>query len=128
MAEVVFNKEQAIAKKAYNAVTSVKGTKTEEKYKQAAITFPALLHNNGLCQAIAFYQSDKDGKKCNYLNDLAKILGFADNTALAEATKDYPLEEYMHLTRQAMQTASWIKRYSQSFLKDDEEGRAGGES
>lgn len=116
MAEVV-TREQEFAQKAYTAVVKHQG-KEESQFRQAAVTFPSLLHNNGLCQAVSFYQLEKVKVRNQYLADLAFVLGYSKDE-FVEKSKNSSIEVYMHLTQLTMQAASWLKRYAQALLKDD---------
>ncbi len=104
-------KQQIRAKKAFDCISSVK--KDSDNYCQFAKKFPALVHNCGLAQAVAFLQA-KEGAA--YLNDLAKVMGKKDNEEVGELSRTVDLLEYQHLTREAIESATWIKRYSEAIL------------
>ena len=42
---------------AFCEVLDIEGSPTEESYARICKSFPALMHNSGLCQAVAFAQS-----------------------------------------------------------------------
>ncbi|MGL4423278.1 MAG: type III-B CRISPR module-associated protein Cmr5 [Gemmataceae bacterium] len=102
-------------------------------YTSLAKKFPSLIHTCGLAQAVAFYeakgkpkpgQPDKLHKK--YLADLAAVLtalGYQQMVtieALAQTVRTEPLIGYMRLSRDAINAASWLKRYVEAVAGEDE--------
>jgi CRISPR-associated protein Cmr5 len=104
-------KQQDRAQKAFDCISSVR--KDNDNYCQFAKKFPALVHNCGLAQAVAFFQSKKGTA---YLDDLAKVMGKKDNEEIGDLSRTVDLLEYQHLTREAIESATWIKRYSEAIL------------
>ena len=114
-------RQQKMAEQAYKRVESIISQEKEykEQYLQAAQSFPALVHTNGLCQAVSFYTTEK-GRNTDYLCDLASILNIKAVEDLGEQVRRTNLEEYMHLTQSVMSAAGWMKRYAQALLKESE--------
>ncbi len=110
---------------AYCEVFAKKGGKIEEPYARVCRIFPALVHNSGLCQAVAFAQSKANNKGAEYklyLKSLAKLLEINHEDELAEKSCTADVLTYQHLTMKAMAAASWLKRYAEALLKDPDSG------
>jgi CRISPR-associated protein Cmr5 len=102
-------KQQERAQKAHKCVSPEKNVGDE--YRQFAKRFPALVHSCGLAQAVAFAQS-KD--KNVYLDDLASVMGISNSMQLANISRTIDLVEYQQKTRDAIECATWIKRYAEA--------------
>lgn len=103
-------KQQKRAQEAYKCLLPEK--KVGDEYRQFAKKFPALVHSCGLAQAVAFAQS-KD--KNAYLDDLASVMGISNGQELAEVSRStVDLVEYQQKTRDAIECATWIKRYAEA--------------
>lgn len=102
-------KQQERAKKAYECLSLEK--QIADEYRQFAKRFPALVHSCGLAQAVAFAQA-KD--KNDYLNDLAKVMGITNGQILCRVSRTIDMVEYQQKTREAIECATWIKRYAEA--------------
>jgi CRISPR-associated protein Cmr5 len=102
-------KQQERAQKAHKCVSPDKNVGDE--YRQFAKRFPALVHSCGLTQAVAFAQS-KD--KNVYLDDLASVMGVSNSLELAKISRTVDLVEYQQKTQDAIECATWIKRYAEA--------------
>ncbi|MBN1236758.1 MAG: type III-B CRISPR module-associated protein Cmr5 [Methanotrichaceae archaeon] len=102
-------KQQVRAKKAYECFLPEKNVGDE--YRQFAKRFPALVHSCGLAQAVAFAQAKE---KNDYLNDLAKVMGITNSQILGKLSRTIDLVEYQQKTREAIECATWIKRYAEA--------------
>jgi CRISPR-associated protein Cmr5 len=102
-------KQQDRAQKAYKCLSPEKNVGDE--YRQFAKRFPALVHSCGLAQAVAFAQS-KD--KSVYLDDLASVMDISGSQELAKVSRTVDLVEYQQTTREAIECATWIKRYAEA--------------
>jgi len=84
------------------------------EYVTFAKKFPSLIHTCGLTQAVAFALAKK---QVEYVADLAYVLGGVGHSgmtsakALDEAARTWEVGDYMRLSRDAIQAASWLKRY-----------------
>jgi len=105
-------KEQNRAQKACKCFLPEKDV--SEDYRQFAKRFPALVHNCGLAQAVAFAQSKY---KNAYLDDLASVMGALSGQNLAMISRTVDLIEYQQTTREAIECATWIKRYAEATEK-----------
>lgn len=109
-------RQQEMAKRAHECVKGFVGSDKEKEYARFAKQFPALIHTCGLCQSVAF--ADAKGNK-DHVKHLATVMGnpvadFQDSIRKAEAV------HYMRLNRLALQAASWLKRYAEALLKDED--------
>jgi len=122
--EKILTKNQIRAEIAYGCVNKKvhknadKSQKEEEKkYLQLARSFPALVHTCGLVQAVAFVTAKEKETGKDYLHHLETIMPLAPET-LAKMSRSADLLEYQRLTRDAMDSAAWLKRYAETLLKE----------
>jgi len=112
-------KQQVRAKKASECFSSEKNVRDD--YRQFAKKFPALVHSCGLAQAVAFAQAkDKD----DYLDDLAGVMGIMNGQVLGTISLAVDLVEYQQKTREAIECATWIKRYAEATEETGEKPKA----
>jgi len=101
-------------KMAEHAFSAVQNRGASGEYASFARAFPALIHDAGLCQAVAFAQAKGKGSgpQSLVLEDVALTMQL-DLTAdqLANKARICNVTEYLRLTRLAMEAAGWIKRY-----------------
>jgi CRISPR-associated protein Cmr5 len=113
-------KKQQRAQNAYRCVEAHRKTSNtvKESYTQLAKKFPALVQSCGLAQSIAFVEAKEKENNIGktYLDDLKEVMGRPQDN-LAEKSRGVPLIEYQHLTRNALESATWIKRYAESLLE-----------
>ena len=102
-------KQQKRAQRAYRCFLPEKAV--GDDYRQFAKRFPALVHSCGLAQAVAFAQA-KD--KNSYLDDLANVMEIDNNSVLGNISRTVDLVEYQQITREAIECATWIKRYAEA--------------
>lgn len=120
-------RQQKMAQIIYDQVRSVKGEKWEKEYGRLCLNFPSLLHLNGLCQVVAFYEAKgADEEKKPYYKKFLRHLTDTVNLETWDSLRTMNSVEYRRLTRIAFQAASWYKRYAEAILKveqgDDSEG------
>jgi CRISPR-associated protein Cmr5 len=113
----VHTRSQKLAQAAYKQVAQ---RTMGDKYKSAAKKFPALIHTCGLAQAVAFGLAKSDHHE--YLNDLAAVLGIASRDALGERSRRENLSGYLLLSRNAINAASWLKRYVEAAAPEETTG------
>ena len=124
-------RSQHIARAAFDAVDRRSNESDREKYLGFARSFPTLIHTSGLAQAVAFALAKgvKQKEKRDLIDDLCTVLhesgcgwladgqernGSAlDERARSETTV---VAKYMTLTRHAIKSATWIKRYAEALL------------
>lgn len=114
-------REQQRAYGAHQRVSAVAPGMREE-YGRQCLHLPALIHESGLCQALAFMEAKgANPKKPHFmrlLEDLAAVgdLG-ASAAVMTKRAREAELAEYQHMTREALACAQWFKRYAEAVLK-----------
>ncbi len=121
----VHTRSQKLAQAAYAriALHTNSGRKNPDKeYVSFAKKFPALIHTCGLAQAVAFARAKK---QANYIADLTEVLRAADHSemtgqdSLDQHARTQQLTGYLRLSRDAINAASWLKRYVEAATPDD---------
>jgi len=110
-------RQQRRAQLAYSCVLSrvSSQSKGDEEYRQLAKKFPALVHNCGLAQSIAFVQAKEGATGDAYISHLTQVMG--ETGDLGSTSRSADLMNYQRLTREAIESATWIKRYSEALLE-----------
>ena len=109
---------QKMAQTAYQRIAA---RKPDREFASFARSFPSLVHVCGLAQAVAFATAKH---REQYLEDLAAVLlaaGHAESTSadrLERSTREYLVPAYVRLSRNALQAASWLKRYVEAVSQD----------
>ncbi len=108
-----------------------------EKYLSFARSFPTLIHTSGLAQAAACALAKGEAKgaeKLQVLDDLSQVMNaagdgwnFENGRALDAKARSVATDvhTYLRLTRQALQSATWIKRYAEALLASSGTANAG---
>lgn len=122
MTMVRMTKQQFRAKSASECFAPERNVRDE--YRQFAKRFPALVHSCGIAQAIAFAQA-KD--RNDYLDDLAGVMGIANGQVLGMTSLAADMVEYQQKTREAIECATWIKRYAEATENTSEKPKAASE-
>lgn len=121
----VHTRSQRLSQAAFAQVHGQYQKLTEKQFKEYfsfAKKFPALVHTCGLAQAVAFARAKKE---TDYVDDLAEVLKNAghleitDGGKLDECARNLPLNGYLRLSRNAIEAASWLKRYAEAVGEDD---------
>lgn len=120
------SRAQRLAQPALACVKSVAASALAKDYKPRAMSFPTMVLQSGLAQALGFLAAktgqDAKGKAYQqYFNDLATVAGFSSAAALLEDGLKADLPRYRLLTRDVLDAACWLKRFSQSLLQDEED-------
>ena len=112
-------RNQIRAEKAHGCISQHTGQSNEKDYRQLARGFPALVHTCGLVQAVAFVQAKEGEAGKSYLKDLSFVMPLAPNSdPLPQQSRMADVVEYQSLTRDAMVSAAWLKRYAEALLKE----------
>lgn len=120
---------QRMARVALDCVRPVADGKFAGDYKPRAMGFPAHVLQSGLAQAVGFVAAKSGGKRDNayglYLDHLAKVTGRDSGEALLKDAVNTNLAGYRLLTREVLDASSWLKRFTQTLVKDApmEDGR-----
>ena len=117
----VNTRSQKLAQEAYKRVSG--SVPPHKEYASFARKFPALIHTCGLAQAIAFALA-QGGQQEAYVKDLAEVLKAGGHTEIASAdilarqTREQTVTGYLRLSRDAIEAASWLKRYVEALAED----------
>lgn len=109
----MITKKQVMAKKAYDNITTFKGKSSKndiEKYSSFCLSFPAILHSYGLCQALAFAEAKGHEDYLEHLKDVLSIQNLTDRS------RNDDVINYQKLSRETLEGATWLKRYTEAFL------------
>ena len=132
----VHTRSQRLAQAAFPRIQARDAEMNSDEFKEyvtIAKKFPSLVHTCGLAQAVAFYEAKgktKPGKPekphIRYLKDLAAVLTAVGHQQigtveqLAKKVREEPLSGYLRLSRDAINAASWLKRYVEALAGEDE--------
>ena len=108
-------RQQRRAQKAYGCVHGV--TDKQKDYAQLAKRFPALVQACGLAQAVSFVQAKEKEIGGKYLEHLSKVIETEND--LAKASRESDLIKYQRLSREAIEAATWLKRYADALLETE---------
>jgi CRISPR/Cas system CMR-associated protein Cmr5 small subunit len=104
-------REQTRAHEAYRRIGNVPKEEHKE-YGGNCLRLPAMIHQCGLCQTLAFLQAKgaKNPAFRRILDDLAGVTGLAaSGDALADATRAADLGRYQRFTREVLAGATYLK-------------------
>ena len=108
-------RQQRRAQIAHSCVSTRK--EKDKEYSQLAKKFPALVHNCGLAQAIAFVQAKEGATGEAYISHLTRTMDEQED--IGNSSRSADLMKYQRLTREAIESATWLKRYSEALLEQD---------
>lgn len=123
--------EQQRAVQAYKDVSGlVLNDKEKKRYGVMALKLTALIRAAGLCQALHFIKSRNKPTYDLLLAHLAGQLSrrngkIRNHESLCDQVRNADVQQYLHLTREALAVANWYGRLAQSELKvtlTDDEG------
>ncbi|MBS1874706.1 MAG: type III-B CRISPR module-associated protein Cmr5 [Acidobacteria bacterium] len=118
-------RDQKRAQSVFDAVTAVKNRNTfVEEYGRQCLRLPILIQQDGLCLTLAFLEAKAKPQKPYFrqvVDDLQRILG-----ADAEKIRKADAVTYQRLSREALRTALWFKRYAEAVLDVSLESDPGG--
>lgn len=120
----MITRDQRRAQSAFQRIKDVERSAWPKEYGRQCLRLPALIHQCGLCQALAFLQA-KGAKRDECRQLLADIVGVA-GLGSAEHVRDAELTQYQILTREALACAQWFKRYAEAILRVEAGGEEGG--
>jgi len=118
---MTLTKKQERAKIAYDQVkTDIVGSsvlKEKEDYAQIAKKFPALVHSCGLAQAVAFIEAKEGEVGKKYLTHVCAVLN--EHQDIGDVSRNAELMEYQRFSRDVIESATWIKRYTEALLGEE---------
>ncbi|MDU4437370.1 MAG: type III-B CRISPR module-associated protein Cmr5 [Neisseria sp.] len=120
-------RSQKYAQRAYGLIQKVKDdNKQVKEYRTLALNFPTMILQSGLAQAIGFLQAKGKEEHLLLLAHIAELLE-ENKDSLHKKILAADLSHYQLLTRQAIEAASSLKRYTQALLpkpKDEQGGQS----
>ena len=120
-------RSQKYAQRAFGLIQKVKEKNEKVKeYRTLALNFPTMILQSGLAQAIGFLQAKGKEEHLLLLAHIAELLG-ENKDSLHKKILEADLSHYQLLTRQAIEAASGLKRYTQALLpkpKDEQGGQS----
>lgn len=118
-------RSQKMALKAYGLVAKLQNHELEDKYRTLALSFPSMILQAGLSQAVGFLLAKDKEEHGKLLEHLAELLSDDptqyDPKSLHEKILQANLSEYQLLTRKALDAAGSLKRYTQAMLKSEKD-------
>jgi len=108
-------RNQQWANRALERILAAKQTPAKDDYKALAMKLPVLLQQSGLAQALVFVAS-RGPVGLQILDDLASVYGKAGGSALREDAQRAALPQYLALTRDMIECAVWLRRFTQIEL------------
>ena len=117
-------RSQKYAQRAFGLIQKVKDSNKQVKeYRTLALNFPTMILQSGLAQAIGFLQAKGKEEHLLLLAHIAELLK-ENKDGLHKKILEADLSHYQLLSRQALEAASSLKRYTQALLPKpkDEQG------
>lgn len=117
-------RSQKYAQRAFGLIQKVKDSNKQVKeYRTLVLNFPTMILQSGLAQAIGFLQAKGKEEHLLLLAHIAELLG-ENKDGLHKKILEADLSHYQLLSRQALEAASSLKRYTQALLPKpkDEQG------
>ena len=120
-------RSQKYAQRAFGLIQKVKDdNKQVKEYRTLVLNFPTMILQSGLAQAIGFLQAKGKEEHLLLLAHIAELLG-ENKDSLHKKILEADLSHYQLLSRQALEAASSLKRYTQALLpkpKDEQGGQS----
>lgn len=118
-------RSQKYAQRAYGLIQKVKDdNKQVKEYRTLALNFPTMILQSGLAQAIGFLQAKGKEEHLLLLAHIAELLEENENS-LHKKILAADLSHYQLLSRQAIEAASSLKRYTQALLSKPKDKQGG---
>lgn len=120
-------RSQKYAQRAFGLIQKVKDdNKQVKEYRTLVLNFPTMILQSGLAQAIGFLQAKGKEEHLLLLAHIAELLG-ENKDSLHKKILEADLSHYQLLSRQALEAASSLKRYTQALPpkpKDEQRGQS----
>ena len=118
-------RSQKYAQRAFGLIQKVKDSNKQVKeYRTLALNFPTMILQSGLAQAIGFLQAKGKEEHLLLLAHIAELLG-ENKDSLHKKILAADLSHYQLLTRQTIEAASSLKRYTQALLPKPKDKQGG---
>ena len=109
-------RSQKYAQRAFGLIQKVKDSNKQVKeYRTLVLNFPTMILQSGLAQAIGFLQAKGKEEHLLLLAHIAELLE-ENKDGLHKKILEDDLSHYQLLSRQALEAASSLKRYTQALL------------
>jgi CRISPR-associated protein Cmr5 len=108
-------RNQQWARRALERILDAKNRDSKDDYKALAMKLPALLQQSGLSQGLVFVASRGD-VGVRLLDDLACVCGAVSGAELRSRAQSVELPQYLALTRDLIECAVWLRRFTQIEL------------
>jgi len=109
-------RSQKYAQRAFGLIQKVKDSNKQVKeYRTLVLNFPTMILQSGLAQAIGFLQAKGKEEHLLLLAHIAELLE-ENKDGLHKKILEADLSHYQLLSRQALEAASSLKRYTQALL------------
>lgn len=108
-------RSQEWSARAHARVVARKSSDDIKSYNTACMRMPGLVHQCGLVQALVFMASRSDASP-DYVDDLAQVVRGLSGDQLVEQARQGNLQQYLHLTREVVEAATWMRRFAQIEL------------
>jgi CRISPR-associated protein Cmr5 len=108
-------RNQQWARRALERVLDAKNSISRDDYKALAMKLPVLIQQSGLSQGLVFVASRGD-VGVRLLNDLAQVCGATSGEELRSCAQTVELQQYLALTRDLIECAVWLRRFTQIEL------------
>lgn len=124
----VHTRSQKLAQAAHRQIATHTANGQRNPKKEFVSTvkkFPALIHTCGLAQAVAFALAKKDDEYIGYLASVLNAAGhdnINDAKSLDTQARQQKFAGYLRLSRDAINAASWLKRYTEAAAPNETEG------
>ena len=122
MAERSRDQERAVA--AFKAVSDAEGKPHAKDYGRQCLRLPLLIRQDGLCLTMAFLEGKAKKSESDYfgrlLGDFQRAIGIH-----SARVRECDASEYQRLSREALRTSLWFKRYAEAVLHaslEDDQG------
>ena len=120
-------RSQKYAQRAFGLIQKVKDdNKQVKEYRTLVLNFPTMILQSGLAQAIGFLRAKGKEEHLLLLAHIAELLG-ENKDSLHKKILEADLSHYQLLSRQDLEAASSLKRYTQALLpkpKDEQRGQS----
>lgn len=133
----VITRQQKRAQVAYSCVSSIREElekdlqipnensekniqKTISNYSKLARRFPVLVHTCGLALATAYVDAKEEKQGEIFLVHLKKVMNNEEKSTISEQSRMAGLQKYQYLTREATESATWLKRYCEALIIEED--------
>ena len=118
-------RSQKYAQRAFGLIQKVKDSNKQVKeYRTLVLNFPTMILQSGLAQAIGFLQAKGKEEHLLLLAHIAELLE-ENKDGLHKKILEADLSHYQLLSRQALEAASSLKRYTQALLPKPKDKQGG---